>query len=245
MINFIKRIFYKIRHIPRKTKSRFALQRGRKRIHSYKNLYCGKRCFIIGNGPSLNADDLEKLKNEITFGSHGIYYIFKNTDWRPTFYCAQDAKLINERYSEIKSECNGIQRFFALAKCCTYPDFSKKDVCVELDISPFEGGFPRFSDDLSKCAYEGFTVTYFNIQLAVYMGFREIYLLGVDHFYGGGSQDHFCEKDKCTNKPQTDKSTCAYEKAKDYGDQHNIRIYNATRGGHLEVFQRVDFDDLF
>lgn len=257
MINFIKKVFRRICHIPQKTKSCFALQRGRKKILAYKDLYRGQRCFIIGNGPSLRVEDLEALKNEITFASHGIYYIFKDTDWRPTFYCAQDAKLINERYREIKSECKGMQRFFALAKCFTYPSFSRKDVCVEMDVSPFENGFPKFSEDLTKCAYEGFTVTYFNIQLAAYMGFSEIYLLGVDHNYSvsmnpdgtinvdKSAGDHFCKKDTLSNIPQTYKSTAAYYTARKYADEHGIKIFNATRGGKLDAFERVDFDGLF
>ena len=257
MIGFIKRAIRKILRICQGLKNNSALRRGRKEIVKHKNSYCGKRCFIIGNGPSLKVDDLEKLKNEITFGSHGIYYIFKDTDWRPTFYCAQDAKLIKERYREIKSECKKIECCFGLVKNFAYPMFSKKNVCIELDINQFENGFPKFSDDLSKCAYEGFTVTYFNIQLAAYMGFSEIYLLGVDHNYSISMNpdgtvnvdksvgDHFCKKDTLANIPQTYKSTAAYYMARKYADEHGIKIFNATRGGKLDAFERVDFDDLF
>lgn len=42
-----------------------------------------------------------------------------------------------------------------------------------------------------------------------------------------------------------DRMILAYESAKKYVDSHNISIYNATRGGMLEVFERVDFDSLF
>lgn len=257
MINFIKRAFCKIYRTIIKVLNSHNLLRSRKRILSYKNLYSGKRCFVIGNGPSLKADDLEKLKNEITFGSHGIYYIFKDTDWRPTYYCAQDSKLISERYKEIKSECKGIQCFFGLVKTRKYPMFSKENLCVELDISQYENGFPKFSEDLTKCAYEGFTVTYFSIQLAAYMGFSEIYLIGVDHNYSISMNpdgtlnvdksvgDHFCKKDTLANIPQTYKSTAAYYMARKYADEHGIKIFNATRGGKLDAFERVDFDDLF
>ena len=33
-----------------------------------------------------------------------------------------------------------------------------------------------------------------------------------------------------------------YKAAKQYADLHGIRICNATRGGKLEIFERVDFD---
>lgn len=256
MISFAKRVLCSIQYLFVVLKNNSALRKGRKEIVKYKNLYYGKRCFIIGNGPSLTVADLERLKNEITFSSHGIYYIFKDTDWRPTYYCAQDIKLISERYKEIKSECKGIQCFFGLVKNMKYPMFSKKNVCIELDVSPFENELPKFSEDLTKCAFEGFTVTYFIIQLAVYMGFSEIYLIGVDHNYSITKNpdgtikvdksvgDHFCEKDTLANIPQIHKSTLAYHKAREYADEHGINIFNATRGGKLDVFERVEFDRL-
>lgn len=256
-MNLIKRIRLSANYCFSIVDSKYRLQKSKKVIRSYHNKFQGKRCFIIGNGPSLRKEDLEKLNNEITFASHGIYYLFPETHWRPTFYCAQDAKLINEKYHEIKSECNDIPCFFALVSGWQYPRLSRKSVCMNLDLSPFENGFPKFSDDLTKCAYEGFTVTYFIIQLAIYMGFREIYLLGVDHHYSisrnpdgtihvdKSAGDHFSKKDTLSNIPQTYKSTMAYSAARKYADKNGIKIFNATRGGNLEIFERVDFDNLF
>lgn len=42
-----------------------------------------------------------------------------------------------------------------------------------------------------------------------------------------------------------DFATMTFEKAREYADGHGIKIYNATRGGKLEVFERVNFDKLF
>lgn len=215
------------------------------KLRKYKDKYKNQRCFIIGNGPSLTVEDLEKLQNEFTFASHGIYYVYDKTNWRPTFYCAQDSLLINERYSDIKNKCRDSQNFFAIVKGRNYPVFSKNAFGINLINDSFdEKSLPKFSNDPSIGFYEGMTVTYFNIQLAVYMGFKEIYLLGVDHFYAGGENDHFSKEDVCTNKPQTDKSTLAYVTAKKHADKNAIKIYNATRGGHLEIFERVNFADI-
>ncbi len=222
------------------------LKRSTNFIRSLKNKYKGQRCFVIGNGPSLRTEDLERLNNEVTFASHGIFYIFDKTDWRPTFYCAQDAKLISERYSEINKKCKNIKCIFGIADYFTeYPKFKRQDTLVRLLIENFVDDLPKFSEDLTLGAYEGLTVTYFIIQLAAYMGFKEIFLLGVDHFYSGNGNDHFSPKDTCTNIPQTDKTTLSYIKANAYATENNIAIYNATRGGHLEVFERVDFDKIF
>ncbi|MBR0035676.1 MAG: hypothetical protein IJP54_08360, partial [Synergistaceae bacterium] len=125
-----------------------------------------------------------------------------------------------------------------------------------------------FSDDISKCVYNGSTVTYFSIQCAVYMGFRQIILLGVDHSFAreqtkdgritvnNDVKNHFQnyqtddfwgngQKDEEAVVFPLDFATEAFVTAKHYADEHGIEILNATRGGKLEVFKRVVFDTLF
>ena len=36
----------------------------------------------------------------------------------------------------------------------------------------------------------------------------------------------------------------SYEVVKQYESKYNFRVYNATRGGMLEVFDRVDLDKI-
>ena len=79
------------------------------------------------------------------------------------------------------------------------------------------------------------------------MGFSEIYLLGVDCNYKRGSQNNYFyqEKEKDNIDHDEERMIMAYQSARNYADFHGIKIYNATRGGMLEVFDRVDFDSLF
>jgi hypothetical protein len=93
------------------------------------------------------------------------------------------------------------------------------------------------------------------------MGMKEIYLIGVDHHFHTSmndkgeiivdptAKDYFSEKYNADKEklyiPNPDKSTLTFIAAKKYADGHDIEIYNATRGGKLEVFERVDFDILF
>ena len=79
------------------------------------------------------------------------------------------------------------------------------------------------------------------------MGFKEIYLLGTDCNYTIGSYNNHFGGD---GKPDLiDHSISSmlkgYQMCRDYADKHDLKIYNATRGGMLEVFERVDFDSLF
>lgn len=97
---------------------------------------------------------------------------------------------------------------------------------------------------------EGYTVTYANIQLAVFMGFSEIYLLGVDHNYNTSNNaesnySNLINNTTLYNPPRTDKSTLAYRKARKVCDEMGVKIFNATRGGCLEEFERINFDLLF
>ena len=79
------------------------------------------------------------------------------------------------------------------------------------------------------------------------MGFKEIYLLGADCSYSDGKKNHFIDYMKYNSDQFSDGSQMfeAYKVAKKYADKNNIKIYNATRGGKLEIFERVDFDQLF
>ena len=106
------------------------------------------------------------------------------------------------------------------------------------------------------------TVTMSCLQLALYMGFTEIYLLGVDHNYSSyidssgklvvdpTVKDYFsAEYDtdfKNEIKRDLGSSTLSYLSAEKLSRRNGgFRVYNATRGGKLEVFERVDFDAIF
>lgn len=237
----------------------FPLSKNGKRIKALKNVHKNERCFIIGNGPSLTIDDLNKLKKEVTFAFNRIFYIFDQTEWRPTYYCSEDDKTIfnsREEINNLKIE----NKFFPVNfprdykiqfNNARYYIFKIGDRNVEL----------KFSEDIVKGIYWGNTVAYTAIQIAVFMGIKEIYLLGVDHNFSKMVNDKGemiidkTVKDYFTEKYNTDKddlyipnvevSTRAFSAAKKYADKNKIKIINATRGGKLEVFERVDFNKIF
>lgn len=224
-------------------------------IKKFKNIGKGGRCFVIGNGPSLTAKDLDKLKNEICFGTNRIYEIFSETDWRPTYYCALDNEVINKSKSKINKEISS-KKFIGLIDHVICPSVDDATYIRVISCDNYSE-MPKFSDNAEKYVYAGSTVTYACIQLAVYMGFKEIILLGVDHNYSvyidengnffrqDGVQDHFSEKAGINGIGRLSHMTLGYQAARKYADEHNIKIYNATRGGKLEVFERVEFDSLF
>ena len=234
-----------------------------KRLAGYKNRYADRRCFLIGNGPSLRAEDLTRLceRGEITFGFNRIYNIFDQTPWRPDFYISQDEKMLGGCADVVDGLDLPVKLIPIQLKW--YHGISIRDA-LYFNIVHQQVEDPRefrFSDDGAKCLYNSSTGMYTAAQLAAYMGFSEIYFIGVDHHFHTSinnegkivvdptAKDYFTDKyneDKANLFiPNTEKSTLTYVAMKRHCEERGIRVFNATRGGKLEVFQRVDFDALF
>lgn len=245
------------------------------KLKKYKDKYQNKRCFIIGNGPSLKLEDLEKLSDEITFASNSIYAIYKNTKWRPTYYCVTDSlacqEIMNSEKS-IKTILEGCCAAFTsvMGEGFRYRDNSEMEKVNYLCIINSDRNNLNFSSEITEQIYGAGTVSYEMIQLAVYMGFNQIYLIGMDcnysiEKYKDGSivinnvKNHMDQLEEEEKRYDTDKILhkqqgcfadidlffAGYSKAKEYADSHGIKIYNSTRGGKLEIFERVNFDTIF
>lgn len=232
-------------------------KRSQKYLKSIKNTYPGERCFILGNGPSLNAKDLEMLKDEVTFASNRIFKIFDETDWRPTYYAVFDGEV-----GASEGVIDGINSFDCKMKFVRREDFRiyknvKEPFCsVKTFSSEKLLDNPQFADDVTKGLYTIASVTYTMMEIAVYMGFTEIYLLGVDHKYSNTVlKDGTIVKDATVksyfgtqNNDENNitaalwQSDIAFGYAEEYSKSHNFRVYNATRGGCLEAFERVDLE---
>ena len=223
-------------------------------IEKYRGRHIGKRCFIVATGPSLKINDLDKLakNNEICISMNRIWYAFDKTVWRPEYYVVGDYRFLMED-EELLEELP-VQHIFVADTYEPYWVNEHKESILKFHFhyEYLPSRMPKFSVDFSRKSYHGCSATYTCIQLAVYMGFSDIYLLGVDATRLGKYHDnssHFCKEyiSRSTTNLMTfdDEPRLAYKAAKEYADLHGIHIYNATRGGELETFQRVDFDELF
>lgn len=231
-------------------------------LKKYKKCHYGERCFIIGSGPSLTVSDLDQLKGEYTFASNKIFTVFDKTAWRPTYYVVSDSDVMPEMYENSAKFDSQIRAKFFPANF--------RDGCSGENLNTVFYNYigcdvtgrtpPMFSDNMAKYLGEGFSVAYVAIQIAVYMGFSEIYLLGLDFswpvyqdcegniFENGQAKHRFYEENHEEDElsiPNVELMEKAYREARKYCDKHGIRIYNATRGGKLEVFERIDFERLF
>lgn len=223
-------------------------------LRKFKNIHKGERCFIIATGPSLLLQDVEKLQDEITFGVNSIIGFFDKTTWRPTYYGIIDANT----YAAIDiSRLEGLNVVF-YHSVLPYPYKNGFKVPVRLSQTCYHDSdlqkkypqlFPwtKFSEDIVKGVWDGRTVVYSMLQIAAYMGFSEIYLLGADCDYKG-KERHAKDLEYDSKATIMDPNVVVkymiecYKVADIYQKTHNIKIYNATRGGMLEVFERVDLD---
>ena len=234
-----------------------------KELKDYHNRFAGERAFIIGNGPSLNDLDLTKLADEYTFGVNSIYYLFDEMGFKPSFYVVEDTLVAEDRADDI-NQLSGMPKFFG-----TYLDYCLNDgpeviwTNVIFDYSEYPG-FPHFSRRADHCLWVGGTVSYLCMQLAYFMGFSEVYLIGFDHSYdipddaqidgtvitsASDDPNHFHPayfgKGKRWHDPRLDRMELAYHKAHQVYTQDHRVIYNATRGGELEIFPRIEYDSIF
>ena len=226
-------------------------------LKKYKDIHKGKRVFIIGNGPSLRYEDLDKLyeNNEICIASNKIFLAYNHTKWRPNYLAMYDQNVVEDCMEIIPKIKEKV--FIGDSYHFERPYNKIKGVqyfhCINSNRR-YAPNLPKFSNDFCKGFYEGYTVTYsFGLQFAAYTGAKEVYLIGCDHNIGTTLENNHFIKDYYGDDKEkykeylfsTDDATLAYEAAERYSRRNNFRIYNATRGGNLEVFERVDFDSLF
>lgn len=226
------------------------------KIKKLKNDQKKNRCFIVGSGPSLTLEQLEQIKNEISFGSNRIYKMFDKTSWKPKYYVIQDAYDPTPRYvyENLNVENLFVSDYYWRANGMN----NNNAICFNTVRSLKQTNNIPFSNDVSKKVYTASTVTYTMIQLAAYFGFNEIYLIGMDHTYANETDDKgriisknnvqsHAFKDEKPNEVVANISYMedAYKSARKYCEENNIKIYNATIGGKLEIFKRINFWALF
>ncbi len=237
-------------------------------LRKLRNKFKGQRCFIVGNGTSLNKCDLTLLENEYSFAVNGIFYKTNEMGYKPTFYVVEDYHVMHDNLEEIKAY-ETEYRFFPTNYKHLFGNVGKNTLFFNMNTGYYQEtspnfGIPRFSADCSNEVYCGQSVTMMNLQLAHYLGFKEVYLIGMDFSYNipdsaevdktvitstEDDENHFHPdyfgKGKKWHDPQLDKVLNSYKMMKLVYESSDRSIYNATVGGKLEVFERVDYESLF
>ncbi|MEG1836467.1 MAG: 6-hydroxymethylpterin diphosphokinase MptE-like protein [Synergistaceae bacterium] len=218
-------------------------------LKKFKDIHLGDRCFIVGTGPSLNIEDLNLLCNEYTFSVNSIYKTFDKTEWRPTYYLVQDEDVYRFRETEQIASVPCKARFYG-DTLIRYAG-NEHQIYYPLNLLPMRDNYLNngFSDDAYLEVVDGCSVIYSAMQIAVYMGFKQIYLLGCDCDYGQPIC-HFMDESNpkhplLTPPPNmTEIMNRSYLGAKKFADKSDVNIYNSTRGGKLDLFKRISLDSV-
>lgn len=232
-----------------------------RKMKSFKDIHKGERCFIICSGPSLTVEDINLLKNETTFVMNSFVKVLDEIDFVPTYYAIQDGRVysrIREDFVKYKNRFSAIfvgryffkRKYYNEANWIKFPQYFMGGI----DNMFLKEKTPdiQFSPDASVAVYDGGTIAYSILQIACYMGFKEIYLLGADCEYKAGTINDFTDNKDNMSEVDLNRDTGgvvkswerAYVKAYQYSKKNDISIINITRGGRLEVFPRKNLEDV-
>lgn len=218
------------------------------RIQSLKNKYQGNRCFIIGSSPSLNLLDLTKLNHEYTFTVNRGYMLKEKGLLHSSFHVISDTKTFKDDGS--KGEL--LKDFSDILFCYAgmFPPVKMNVIYFDYILSELEKNY-SFQDNLEQPLIAYLSVIHFAIQIAYYLGFNEIYLLGVDLDFLNLSGHAYVEtegekeREKSTSIINAKKMLIGLEKCTDWLKQHNVKIFNASPKGFVNCMPRVKYEELF
>lgn len=224
-----------------------------RRLPALKDIHKGQRCFILGNGPSLRQTDLTRLKNEYTFGLNRIFMAFPEMGFMTNYYVSINDLMVEQSVNEISQ--------------LTMPRFvswrARKWLTPQDNLfflyTSYTGA--KFSRDVTGCVWEGATVTNVALQIAFYLGFEKVILIGVDHNFAtqgkpnttivqqGDDPNHFnpgyFSKGFRWQLPDLETSELGYQLAKEAFESDGRQVVDATIGGKLQIFPKVEYNSLF
>ena len=220
-------------------------------LERFRDCHEGEDCFILGNGPSLNEMDLEPLQDYHTFGLNKIYLMADRGIDLNLSYLVSVNPLVIEQSAE---------RFESLSCDVFLPYDPARDHVRDLSHVNYiyTGGPYTFKGDLRKRVHEGHTVTYVAMQIAFFMGFERVFLIGVDHSFEsegdpnetqhmeGDDPNHFDPdyfKGDDWHLPDLEASELSYHLARFFYRRNGRKILDATVGGELDIYPKISYDE--
>ena len=224
------------------------------KLYALKNKHNGERCFIVANGPSLNLMDLSLLKNETVIAMNRMYMNSKEMGFPIAYLVVSD---IETQLSQFTKDYQKVPlvRFYNW----NYRSKFKDDIKLHFIKSDFR---VRFSKNVVIGCWGGHSVTYTCLQLAYYLGFDEVILIGKDHSYSksnlapgelvkstGNEENHFTRNyfkpGMVWKVPDYKGEELAYSMAKEAFEKDGRKVFDATIDGKLDIFSKIDYYDIF
>ena len=246
----------------------------------FKNVHDGERCFILATGPSIKTQDLQLLQNELCIGV-SQFFLHKNIKTISPKYHVLAPSHTPFDFSDLNKIFDGFRQsytndtiyFFGYSPYIysnyrfleKYPQYKSSNQYF-LNYSNCQSlNELNYNDkkiwDIDKNPFGIRTVIYSAIQVAMYMGCKEIYLIGCDHDYltdtSRVTNHHFYKEEEGISDAEhlsyftTERwfeeyyfRWKQYRLIREYAQQKGCNIFNATEGGMLDVFPRVRLEDI-
>lgn len=213
------------------------------------------RAFIVGNGLSLKRTNLDKLQGEISFAVNNIHLVYPTTQWRPTHYVRAEGAQDLDPETWIDSMLIQVQGNAEIFCNVWFPKWMERnhlplremniiDACAHYTAQFDTENCPHMWHLPRICTF-GSTVSV-AMQIAVLLGYGPLYLIGCDLGYKDNQPSHFDEHyEHGREQPARLANINAFLGHVIAKRSSPVPIYNATLGGDLEVYERVDYESLF
>lgn len=163
----------------------------------FSNKHQGERCFILGNAPSLKEENLSLLKNEIVFIVNKGYNAIDIGLTHFNYYVLTDERVYNTDFQDIQNKVD-CTRFYShpLIDNKNYNSGPKEDfVSIKKFYKKDKGSLGILKNNIPKSFEEGWgktrSVVFDAALVAFFMGFKNIYFLGVDLYHNSAGATHF------------------------------------------------------
>lgn len=208
---------------------------------AYKDRMKGQRCFILGKY-SAKLDELNGLMNEHAFACNDFCDFFTRTPQRPEYFLLTEnsAYLGNGKYIE-GMEC------FVEGKIKVFEDkFKKKPSYFNGQGAGLINGLPGFQSVESEYATAVMFPMYAMIQLALYMGFSEIYLYGWDGLFPLNIDENGAARKPAEGEvadfPAGAKQLM--EQVKRYAEGNGSKIISMCETKGLSMLEKIPFEQV-
>jgi len=218
-----------------------------------KDRHKGETCVLVANGPSLNKMNLDFLAHHTTIGMNKIFLGFEKFAFYPNYYVAVNPTVVKQSEKIIR-KLNCV-KFIGNRKGCL---INEDSITYEINTKTPPNNFCK---DISEGVREGGTVTYASLQIAYYLGFKRVIIIGMDHsfeFEGkpneskrmeGADTNHFADNyfgfGQNWDNPDLEKSEKFYAIARETFERDGREILDATLNGKCKIFNKVNYREIF
>lgn len=211
-----------------------------------------RTCVIVANGPSLLQIDLEKLKTFDVIISNNAIRDMRLRGQR-TLYTVVNYLVAEQNYISINADMS-VEKVFPWWLGYVLRAGERDHICEAI-------GLPEFSFDISANISWRHTVTFFNMQLALGLGYSRVAVIGLDNSYtqprhvregdvilqSAPDVNHFSHRYFEGQRWQaagTEMMHAMYELAAVAFSASEIPLLNCTPGGNVSCLNRLPWEDL-